>query len=218
MSSRLIEMRTLFKAFSQMNSQHAYDSITLFSAGMVLGIILIVVHAVMLLRPQITQAALKKFPRHMLSGQILLGLGLAWFWLLIAPENLGKLSFLCMDLGEFNGAKPLLRIIVPLALVGVTISVRDFLAVRALGLLGLLAATPLLESAFLEDPISRLLIPIYTYGMLTASLFCVGMPYLFRDLLAWVSAKPIRWQILSAAGLCYGVAVVSCALFFWRGY
>jgi hypothetical protein len=147
-----------------------------------------------------------------------LGIGLAWFWLLIAPAGLGKLSALTMDLGEFNSAKGLLQLLVPVSLVLVCISVRDFLAVRALGLLGLMAAAPLLGAAFLKDPQSRLLVPIFAYAMLTASLFWVGMPYLFRDAVTWVTADQKRWTLYSLAGLGYGIATLVCAFVFWRGY
>ena len=174
-------------------------------------------HALMLAKPAMVQDFLKRFPRNAMWGQILLGIGLAWFWLLIAPEGLGLISSLAMDLGEFNNAKPFLRILVPVALVLVTISVRDFLAVRALGLLGLMAASPFLEAAFLKDPSSRLLIPIYAYAMLTASMFFVGMPYLFRDAVDWVTADRRRRTFCSAAGLAYGVARLVCAFAFWRG-
>jgi hypothetical protein len=100
----------------------------------------------------------------------------------------------------------------------VCISVRDFLAVRALGLLGLMAAAPLLGAAFLKDPQSRLLVPIFAYAMLTASLFWVGMPYLFRDAVTWVTADQKRWTLYSLAGLGYGIATLVCAFVFWRGY
>jgi hypothetical protein len=131
---------------------------------------------------------------------------------------MGTLGALAMDLGEFNNAKPLLRILIPITMVLVVISVRDFLAVRALGVLGLLAAAPLLESAFLKDPATRLLVPIYAYGLLTASLFWVGMPYLFRDAVDWVTAESKRWNAMVLGGLAYGAALVICALAFWRGY
>ena len=104
------------------------------------------------------------------------------------------------------------------AMVLVVMSVRDFLAVRALGVVGLMVASPLLESAFLEDPSSRLLVPIYAYALLTASLFFVGMPYLFRDAVTWVTADQKRWSFFSIAGLGYGIATVVCAFAFWRGY
>ena len=123
-----------------------------------------------------------------------------------------------MDLGEFNKSKPLLRLLVPAAVIAVAMSIRDFLAVRALGLLGLMLAAPLLESAFLKDPGTRLLIPIFTYAMLTASLYMVGMPYLFRDAVTWVSAKRSRWNAFALVGLLYGIATLTCALLFWRDY
>ncbi len=201
-----------------MESMHPYQTLSLFTAGLVLAVWLIGVHAVMLAKPKMVQDFLKKFPRDPLSGQILLGIGLAWFWLLIAPTGMGKLSALTMDLGEFNNAKGLLRILVPVSLVLVCISVRDFLAVRALGLVGLMAAAPLLGAAFLKDPQSRLLVPIFAYAMLTASMFFVGMPYLFRDAVTWVTADQKRWTFLSVAGLGYGLATLVCAFAFWRGF
>lgn len=201
-----------------MDPRHPYEQISLFSAGILLAIWLIGVHALMLARPTQVQGYLKKFPRDPIAGQIILALGMAWFWLLVAPDGLGKLSALQMDLGEFNKAKPMLRLLVPVAVIAVAMSVRDFLAVRALGLLGLLVAAPLLEAAFLKDPATRLLIPIFTYAMLTASLYMVGMPYLFRDAVTWVSATRTRWNVCALAGLIYGIATLVCAILYWRGY
>ena len=201
-----------------MDPMHAYQKLSLFTTGLVLAAWLIGLHTLMLAKPVAVQNFLKKFPRHPLIGQILLGLGLAWFWLLIAPPDLGRLSALTMELGEFNAVKNILQVLVPVTLVLVCISVRDFLAVRALGLLGLMAAAPLLGAAFLKDPASRLLVPIFAYAMLTASLFFVGMPYLFRDAVTWITARQSRWTIFSLAGLAYGVATLICAFAFWRGY
>ena len=201
-----------------MDPMHAYKHLSLFSVGLMLALWLIGSHSLMLAKPALVQEFLKKFPRDTVIGQVLLGIGLAWFWLLIAPDNMGNLSALSMDLGEFNGAKPLLQYLVPVSIILVAISVRDFLAVRALGVVGLMVASPMLEAAFLKDPASRLLVPIYAYGLLTASLFWVGMPYLFRDAVTWATANPKRWTFLSFAGLGYGVATLVCACAFWRGY
>lgn len=197
---------------------HPYEKLSLFSTGLVLSAWLIGFHVWMLLQPDELKRFLVAFPRNHGLGQVMMGLGFAWFWLLVAPSGWGLLSSLSMNLGDFPGAKPILRMFVPIGLVLVVVSVRDFLAVRALGVLGLLAAAPLLEAAFLKDPITRLLVPIYAYVMLTASLFWVGMPYLFRDVVTWVVADDRRWKLCAWSGLAYGLATLVCALSFWRGY
>lgn len=197
---------------------HLYERLPLFGTGVALGVWLVAVHALMLAQPRAVQGFLKRFPRNDRFGQFLLALGMLWFWLLVAPPGKGIFSALAMDLGEFNGLKPLLRIVVPVSIVLISMAVKEFLAVRALGLLGLMAAAPLLESAFLKDPQSRVLVPAFTYAMIIASLYWVGMPYLFRDAVSWATERPQRWAALSVAGLGYGIAVLACAFLFWRGY
>ncbi len=197
---------------------HLYERLPLFSTGLVLGVFLIVLHAFLLLRAKGCQNFLRKFPRNQKLGQWLLGVGMLWFWLLIAPQNKGFISFLAMDMTDFNAYKPIVRLLLPILFVLVAMSITEFLSVRAFGLLGLLVAQPLLDAAFLRDPSSRLLIPLWTYALITVSLFSVGMPYLFRDAVTWVTATPGRWKGCCGAGLLYGVAVVACALSFWRGF
>lgn len=201
-----------------MDARHPYEMIPLFTAGVLLGLWLVGSHALMIAKPALVQGWLKKFPRSPMAGQIIMAISLAWFWLLIAPGGMGKLSALQMNLGEFNNIKPLLRILVPATLIAVCFSVKDFLAVRALGVLGLMIAAPLLDAAFLKDPASRLLVPIFAYALLTKSLFWVGMPYLFRDAVTWASATDGRWKIVSVCGLIYGIVTLICAFAFWRGY
>jgi hypothetical protein len=201
-----------------MNSMHLYERLPLFGTGIVLGIWLVAAHALMLAKPAPVQGFLKKFPRNHALGQIILAIGLLWFWLLVAVPGKGILNSLAMDLGEFNGLKKYLRFVVPLSIVAVGFAVKEFLSVRALGLLGLMAAAPLLDAAFLKDPQSRLLIPVFAFAMVVASLYFVGMPYLFRDAVTWATASPKRWRMLSLAGLGYGIAVLACAFLFWKGH
>lgn len=196
---------------------HLYERLPLFGTGLVLGLFLLLGHVLLLVKSDTCQHFLKKFPRNQKIGQVLLGIGLLWFWLLVAPPNKGWISVLAMDMTDFNGIKPLLRLLMPLIFVAVAMSITEFLSVRALGLLGLLVAQPLLDSAFLRDPATRLLIPIYTYGLIIASLFFVGMPYLFRDAVTWATAKKTRWNALCCSGISYGIAILFCAFAFWRG-
>lgn len=197
---------------------HLYERLPLFDTGMVLGGLLLLGHLWMLAKRESCQRFLQTFHRNQKVGQVLLGVGLLWFWLLVAPPQKGWISFLAMDMTDFNGVKPLLRLLMPVIFVAVAFSITEFLSVRALGLLGLLIAQPLLDSAFLRDPASRLLIPIYTYALIIASLFFVGMPFLFRDAVTWATAKTLRWKALCLGGMGYGTAIIICALAFWRGH
>lgn len=201
-----------------MDARHYYEHLPLFGTGIVVGLWLIAVHAVMLAKPAATQGFLTRFPRNKQLGQIILAVGLLWFWFIVAPPGKGFLHFLAMDLGEFEPLKKHLRYLVPLSIIGVGIAVKEFLSVRALGLLGLMVAAPLLKAAFLKDPQSRLLIPILAYALIISSLYCVGMPYLFRDAVTWATASDKRWKSLCAGGLIYGIAVLACAFLFWKGH
>ncbi|MBK1856198.1 hypothetical protein JO972_14600 [Verrucomicrobiaceae bacterium 5K15] len=194
---------------------HPYEKIPLDVAGIALGIWLIVLHAWMLWKSKGSKDFLQKLPRNRVLGPWLLGIGMTWFWLLIAPERLGVLSSLHMDLGEFNKAKPILRILVPIAAYGMIVHVKEFLTVRAIGLLALMAAAPLLYAAYLEPPASRLLVPIFAYVMIFKGLFWVGMPYTMRDAITWALKSNDRYVMLSIGGLCYGLAVMACALIWW---
>lgn len=199
-------------------TMHLYERLPLYGTGLVLGVWLVAMHAIMLAKPEPVQRFLKRLPRDKQIGQILLAIGLLWFWLLVAPPGKGVLHALSMDLGEFNPLKKYLRYLVPISIVAVSIAVKEFLAVRALGLLGLMAAAPLLDAAFLKDPQTRLLVPAFAFVLIIKSLYWVGMPYLFRDTVTWATASQKRWQMLSAAGLAYGLAIITCALLFWKGY
>lgn len=197
---------------------HFYERFSLFHTGIALGVFLLVLHLFLLIKTEASQKFLTKFPRNQRLGQIILGIGMLWFWLLIAPEGKGFISFLAMDMTEFNRVKPILRLLMPVFFVLVSLSITEFLSVRALGLLGLLAAQPLLDAAFLKDPTTRLLIPIWTYGLIIASLFWVGMPYLFRDAVTWATASAGRWKGLCIAGIAYSLAILVCAFAFWREF
>ncbi len=201
-----------------MDFVHPYEKLTLAQVGWPLAVYLISLHVLMLTKPDFCKAWLKKLPRHYQAGVIVMSVAMGWFWFLVAPAGnsvIPVLSSLSRDLAEFNVAKPALRIVVPLFAIGMCLHVREFLFVRALGLLALMVAGPLLQAAMFKDESTRILIPIFTYIIITAGLFFVGMPYLFRDFVNWVTASDKRWNIMTWAGLGYGVMVLICTVAFW---
>ncbi len=190
---------------------HPYEDIPLNLAGYALAAWLILSHLWMLVKSDEAMAFLKKFPRNHVAGIILMSVGMTWFWLLIVPFK----SPIAMDLGEFNGAKSILLIAVPVVAYLMITGVKEFLAVRGLGVVALMAAAPLLAAAFMEPATGKLLVPIFAYGMLTVGLFCVGMPYLLRDAITWAVASSGRFKALAFGGLVYGIAVLTAAILWW---
>ena len=202
-----------------MGGPHPYeDSISLDVASYAIGAYLLVAHSLMLWKPAFCKEWLLKLPRHHTAGIYTLGVGMIWFWLLIAPENMGVISTLTMDIGEFNVVKPYLRYLVPLAFLGMVVYAKEFLFVRSLGVFALMVTGPLLEASMNKQPDTRLLVAVFSYLLLTKALFWVGMPFTFRDLVTWATANDKRWRMLALGGLVYGVATLLCAVLFWGGH
>lgn len=178
----------------------------LFETGLILGFALLVAHLLALLFPSHCRSWLAAFPRSRVAGTILLGLAAAWSFALIAT----------MDLGEFAGLRNLLLVAV-VAGAGLTwYFVEEFLAVRALGMLALLAAELLLCAAFMKVPESRLLVVLLAYVWIAFGLIWVGLPYLLRDQIAWISAHPLRWSAAGAGGALYGIILLAATFLFYR--
>jgi uncharacterized protein YjeT (DUF2065 family) len=123
-----------------------------------------------------------------------------------------------MDLGEFNKVKTYLMIGVPLFCIGMIIYVREFLFVRGLGLCLLMASAPLLYASDFEEAPLQFLMPAVCYLMIIKGLYFVGMPYLFRDWVNWVTASDTRWRGLALGGLALGLVFMTLGLTAWRGY
>jgi hypothetical protein len=179
-----------------------YPFLSLQAVGIVVGLVLLVAHGFALAAPAPTKSFLRAFPRSRVWAGILLTIAAVWaFWLVRT-----------MDLGEFARLRRFLVIGVPVGAVLTWFFVDEFLAVRALGILALLAAEPLLEAAFLRPEISRLVLVCLAYAWVFAGLFLVGMPYFLRDIVAWLLASAKRYQLAAVGGAAYGLLLLVCAL------
>ena len=175
--------------------------LSLRTAGILAGLFLLSAGLFGLVRPDLTRDWARSFPRSRGAGIILLSLAAIWsFWLLAT-----------MEMGEFSSFRKPLLIGLPIAFILVLRFVDEFLAVRALGMLYLLAAEPLLEAAFLRYETSRLLVTVFSYVLIVSGLFWVTMPYLLRDHLAWSVRSAGRWRTLNLATLVYGVVMLAFA-------
>jgi hypothetical protein len=173
--------------------------LSLHAVGLMAGALLALLSLAAIFLP--VRNFLPRFPRSRTAGAALLTVDLIWsFWLLAT-----------MEMGEFASFRRPLLIILPVGFILVLKFVDEFLAVRALGILCLLAAEPLLDAAFLRPEASRLLVTVLAYLMIVAGLFWVTMPYLLRDQIHWSTKTAGRWQLLSGLGGVFGVAILVCA-------
>jgi hypothetical protein len=181
-------------------------SIDLKWAGIGTGLVLVALHIVAVLQPAACQAWLKGFPRSRAAGTVLILVAGIWSLILIRT----------MDLGEFARLRNLLTIGVVAGTFLAWRYMEEFLAVRALGMLAMLAAEPLLEAAYLRPEASRLVLVVLAYAWIVLGLFWVGIPWVLRDQIQWLFGRAGRFTAAAWAGVAYGVLLLACAVIFWR--
>ena len=179
--------------------------LSLQTTGLAAGILLLINHVFALISPDQTVAWARTFPRSRGAATVLIALAGIWSFLLVQT----------IDLGEFSQLRNIMLAAIVAGAILSWIYVPEFLAVRALGMVLLLISEPLLESAVLRQEPSRLLLVVLAYVWVIAGLFFVGMPFLLRDVVQWLTADRSRLRFGALAGAAYGVALVFCALFLW---
>lgn len=179
-------------------------SLSLENALLGVGLFLILSHLPALFAASSVKERLKRFPRSTPSGAVLFSAAAGWFfWLLYST-----------DLGEFSSMRGKFLLFTTAAYVLTLRFGMEFLSVRALGMLLLLAAEPLLESAWLRPESGRLLLVGLVYLWIVCGLFFIGTPYILRDLISWVSASALRWRAAALAGIVYGAILIGVRLSF----
>jgi hypothetical protein len=176
--------------------------LSLQTAGLIAGLFLLLISVPGLIKPELARGFAQRLPRSRVAGFVLLTVDLFWsLWLLAT-----------MEMGEFSGFRRPLLIILPVGFFLVLRFVDEFLAVRALGILFLLAAEPLLDAAFFRNETSRLLVTGFAYFLIVIGMFWATMPYLLRDQISWSAGKPWRWRLTHGLVLLYGAAILACAV------
>ena len=171
--------------------------LSLHSAGIVAGVFLIALGLIGLTKPDVA-SVVQRFPRSRVAGVVLLTICLVWTLWLVAT----------IQMGEFSSFRRPLLIALPMGYVLALFFVDEFLAVRALGILCLLAAEPLLDAAFLRYETSRFLVTVFAYVLIIAGLFWVAIPYTLRDQINWIARSAFRWRCLHAIALVYGCVIL----------
>lgn len=161
-----------------------------------------------LTQPAQFAAAVKKFPRNLPIGIVLMLLGTAWFeW----NVNLEPVA-------DFSAFKPYMMI--GFAAVGVLscVFVQDFLAVRGLAVVLLLLAKFMVDTGrphLGQSPF----VPViqgWAYVLVVAGICFTIWPWKLRDMLEWATATESRTRLLSGVRLAFAAFVVLLGLTAFR--
>jgi hypothetical protein len=170
---------------------------SLLLATLLPGLLLIVLGVPLLANSSRAVAALKTMPRSMPAAVVFFGAGALWFlW------NVMHLS--SADFGDY---KMMLGIAFAAIAVLAFKCVPDFLAVRGLCVLVLLAASPLLGAAYMEYQYpQRLFLVTFVYVLIALAIWLGASPFRLRDFFEWLFARPGR--IRTAGGVLLGYGLV----------
>jgi len=177
---------------------------SLFLATLLPGLFLATLGSLLLPDLPLVAATLKALPRSSLAAFVLFGGGVLWFLVLVATMGEADRIF-----GSSNAPW-----VVGFAVLGGLAMkyVPDFLAVRGLSVLVLLAAAPLLRAAFMEYAVpQRLFMVSFVFVAIIAALYLAAVPYRLRDFLQWLYARPVRARALGGGLLAYGLLLIAVA-------
>ena len=161
-----------------------------------------------LARPKEFAAAVKKFPRHLVSGIFLMLLGTAWF---VWNVNIEPIA-------DFSVFKPYMMGAFVAVGIGSCIFVQDFLAVRGLAVVFLLLGKLMVDTGrphLGESPLV-LVIQAWAYVLIVAGIYFTITPWKMRDLLNYATANETRVRIGSGIRLAFALFIVILGLTAFR--
>lgn len=175
---------------------------SLMAATLVPGLILLALGLPLFLGHDGMTAAFRLFPRSKAAALVFFGVGSAWF--LFRIWHLSSADF-----GDYRSL-----LFVAFAAIAV-LSFRcapDFLAVRGLCVLVLVAASTLLDAAYMQytHP-QRLLMVGFVYAAIALAILLGAQPWRVRDFFEWLFARRARVRVFGACFAAYGLILCGVA-------
>jgi hypothetical protein len=180
---------------SKKRQDNENDLMSLLLATLLPGLVLAALGGALLSGNTLVSSSLKAFPRS--ANATLVFFGAATVWFLYRVWNLSPADF-----GEYH---------VPLFIGFVLVAafsfwcVPDFLAVRGLAALVLLAASPLLDAGYMNFQPQVYPLKIFVYLCIALAIWLGASPYRLRDFFEWLFRTSGRPRAVGAALLGYGV-------------
>jgi uncharacterized protein YjeT (DUF2065 family) len=176
------------------------------SLAIALGLLYVLPNIYGILKPTKFGEAARKFPRYTPVGYPLMLLATAWFVYNVYRE----------PIADFAVMKPYLCGFFAAVGVGACIFVKDFLPVRGLAVLLLLAAKLMVDTARWADTSWRLVITTLAYVWIIAGMWLTISPWRMRDLANWITASENRIRLFTGARVAFGVFVLLLGLTVFR--
>ncbi len=168
---------------------------SLFFATLVVGIFLVCFGAALLMSHSIVASALKAFPRSQAATFLFFGAASLWFLYRIWTLSMA-------DFGEFR--VPLFIFFSAIAALSFYY-VPDFLSVRGLAGLILLAAMPLLDASYMRYEFPILVFKAGIFAAIFIALWLGAQPYRMRDFISWLFQRPSHSKAIGGGLLGYGL-------------
>ncbi len=154
-----------------------------------------------LMKPAAFGAAMRKFPRSLPWGYLLMLLGTGWFLYNLSQESIS----------DFAAYKNLLFLGFAAVGIGSCIFVQDFLAVRGLAVVLLLLGKLMVDTGrpHLAETSLVLVIQTWAYVLVVAGIWLTISPWRLRDLLNWATATEQRIKLACSLRLAFGLFVAA---------
>jgi hypothetical protein len=182
---------------------------TLSTLAIVLGLICALPSMFGVLKPGAFAAAARKFPRCIPVGYVLTLAATAWFLYYLSLESVS----------DFTSFKPILYALFAAVGIGTCLFVRDFLPVRGLAALMLLAGKLMVDTGrpHLGETPWVLVIQVWAYVWVIAGMWWTISPWRLRDIIHWATADERRTRMLNGIRLGFALLVVTLGLTVFRG-
>jgi hypothetical protein len=147
--------------------------------------------------PAAFRDTLRKFPRNLTAGYVLMTVATAWFLWHLKQENIA----------DFAAFKPIMYAGFTALGLGTCIFLKDFLAVRGFALVLLLLARLVLDAQRWHESNWRWVLGVWAYAWIVAGIWFTVSPWRCRDVIEWKTATDARVKIGCALRLALGVFV-----------
>lgn len=166
--------------------------------SIVLGLVVGIPSAWAVASPALFGAKVRKFPRSMVWGYLLMTAATAWFLYNLSLESVA----------DFASYKDYMYYgFVALGIL-TCIFVSDFLAVRGLAVVLLLVAKTMLDVSHLHYSSWRLVIVVWAYILTIAGMWFTVSPWRLRDLIQWATATESKTRMLAGLRLAFALFII----------